>query len=109
MAEFTCGACFLADTNLMALPALFVNYDFRAEGLVGDIGGIGAMAAGAGVRLLLHLFRFVVANLAFDRGRLEVVGMRRIQFLRVYLMVTLATLDRAILHMHLVSKCHFPH
>ena len=107
MAEFTSFACFLARTHLMALPALLVNYDFRAEGLVRDIDGIGPMAAGACVCFLFHLIRFVVANLAFDRRRLEVVGMRRIQFLRVYLMVTLATLDRTILYVRLMSKCHF--
>ena len=109
MAEFTSLACFLARAHLMAFPALLVNYDFCAEGFVPDIDGIGPMASRARVCLLFHLFRFAVANLAFDRRRLEVVGMRRIQFLRVYLMVTLATLDRAILYVRLMSKCHFAH
>ena len=106
MTEFTGLACFLARAHLMALPALFVNYDFRAEGFIRDADGIGRMAGGACVYLLFDLFRFVVANLALDRRRLEVIGMRRIQLLRVYLMVTLDTWDRALLYVDLMRKGH---
>ena len=87
----------LAGADGVALPALLVNYHFRAECFIRDIGWIGAMAGRARVGHLPGLRRFIVADLALDRRRFEIIGMRGIQLLGIYLMMTLDTLDPQIL------------
>jgi hypothetical protein len=108
MTFFTTLARFLTRRRRVALPALLVDYDFCAECFVGDIDRVCAMAFRALVSALPSLFSVVMAKRTIDPGGLEIVRMRRGQFLGIYLMVTLGTLDREILYVHLMVKGDFP-
>ena len=107
MALFANRARFLPGTDRVALPALLVNNDFCAECFIRNIHRIGSMASGTGIGLLLDFFRFIVANLALDRGGFQIVRMGRTQFLGVDRMVALHALDPEILYVHLMMKYHF--
>ena len=107
MALFAARACVLAFACLMALPALLVDHDLRAQRFIRDVARIGLMACRTGVGALLDFSRLVMANRTIDPGRLEIVGMRSSQLLRIDLMVTLDAFDREILGVHLVVKHHF--
>jgi len=106
MTLLTTLACFLAGAHRVAFPATLVNHYLGAERFIRDIRRIGAMAFRTYVRFALDVFRFVMANTAFDRGGIKVVRMRRIQFLGIDLMVTINTLDAEILDVHLMVKHH---
>jgi hypothetical protein len=107
MALSATRACVLARARLMTLPALLVDHDFRAERFIRNVARIGLMACRTGVSALLDFSRLVVANRTIDPGRLEIVGVRSSQLLRVDLMVALDAFDREILCMHLMVKNHF--
>ena len=107
MTLFATLACVPAGAHLMAPPALLVNHDLGAERFVRDIDRIGQMARRTGVSGLLEFSRFVVTDRAIDPGRFEIVRMRRIQRLCIYLMVALDTFDRKIFCVHLMVKDHF--
>jgi len=107
MTLLTARACFLASTYWVALPALFVYHHFRAECLIRNILWIGVMTFRTCINLLFGLSGFVMTDPAIDPGRFEIVWMRGIQLLGIYLMVTLGTWDRAILYVRLMVEYHF--
>ena len=109
MTLFTTAACFLASANGVAVPALLVNHYFRTECFIRNVDWVGVVASGAAVCSLLDLLRFIVANLALDRGGLEIIRMRSIQSLGIDCVVAVNAFDPTILYVDLMRKHHFTH
>ena len=68
MALFATRACILAGAHRVALPALFVNDDLRAERFIRNVDWTGGMALRTGVNVLIDLAGFIMADLTIDPG-----------------------------------------
>ena len=93
-----------ADADRMTFPALLVDDNLCAQRFICDVLCIGLVTGGTGIKTGLGLVGVVVAGLAVNPGRFEIVRMRSLQLLRINLMMAVRACNSALLDVRLMLE-----